>query len=242
MRDYAKELADRVLFVKNILKESGATGIVFGNSGGKDSVLVGIICKKACDRTLGIMMPCSSVRNYSEDISDAKLVSEQFEIESRLIDLGPSLAAAKKAVSEAGELSDMAASNIAPRLRMTALYAVAQSEGRLVAATSNRSELFMGYFTKWGDGAGDFNPIADLTVTEIYEFLEYLKVPKELISKPPSGGLFEGQTDESEMGVTYAEIDNYLLHNIAPAPAKMEIINRFNQRTEHKRTAIKTFR
>ncbi len=83
-------------------------------------------------------------------------------------------------------------------------------KGRIVAGTGNASEAYVGYFTKWGDGAHDFNPIADLTVTEVYEFLEYLHAPRSVIEKAPSAGLFEGQTDEAEMGITYAAIDAYL--------------------------------
>ena len=104
----------------------------------------------------------------------------------------------------------MAGANIAPRRRMLTLYAIAHAEGGMVAGTGNASEAYVGYFTKWGDGAYDLNPIADLTVGEIYEFLEHLGAPRSVIEKAPSAGLFEGQTDESEMGITYAAIDAYL--------------------------------
>ena len=115
------------------------------------------------------------------------------------------------ALEKAGvELNNAAVSNIAPRLRMTALYAVAAAEHRLVAGTGNRSEAFMGYCTKWGDAAADFNPIADLSVTEVFEFLDYLDAPETIRHKAPSAGLFEGQTDEKEMGVSYAAIDRYM--------------------------------
>jgi NAD+ synthase len=101
--------------------------------------------------------------------------------------------------------------NIAPRLRMAVLYSIAQSKNCLVAGTGNKSEATVGYFTKWGDGAYDFNVIADLTVTEIYEFLRYLNAPDQIIEKAPSAGLFDGQTDEGEMGIKYADIDRYIL-------------------------------
>ncbi len=90
------------------------------------------------------------------------------------------------------------------------LYAVAASENRLVAITGDRSEAYVGYFTKWGDGAHDFNPIADLTVTEVYEFLRFLNAPDCILRKPPSAALFDGQTDEGEMGISYAELDAFL--------------------------------
>jgi NAD+ synthase len=124
--------------------------------------------------------------------------------------------------------------NLAPRIRMTTLYAIAASENRLVAGTGNRSECYMGYFTKWGDGACDFNPIADLTVTEIYEFLRELGAPEAILTKAPSAGLFDGQTDEQEMGITYQAIDAFLLDGTVTAADKV-ILDRFNGVSEHKR-------
>lgn len=137
-------------------------------------------------------------------------------------------------------LNQMATSNIAPRLRMLTLYTIGAAEGRLVAGTGNRSEAYMGYFTKWGDGAYDFNPIADLTVTEVYAFLSWLHAPENIIRKAPSAGLFEGQTDEQEMGVTYAAIDRYILTGEANEHDKT-IIDRYHSRSEHKRRPAATY-
>ena len=137
-------------------------------------------------------------------------------------------------LSAIADLSDAAIANIAPRLRMISLYAVAASENRLVAGTGNASEFYMGYFTKWGDGAYDLNPIADLTATEIFEFLRYLKAPEAVITKAPSAGLFEGQTDEEDMGVTYAAIDKYITTGQANEKDKA-IIDRYHARSDHKR-------
>ena len=234
MRDYKLETERRVRFIKGVLETACVNGIVFGNSGGKDSALAGILCKMACDNTVGLIIPCGSKQNYETDKSDAETVAKQFGISSRIVDLSEVKNALAKAVDEATQLTDSASSNISPRLRMTALYAVAASENRLVAGTGNRSEGHMGYFTKWGDGAYDFNPIADLTVTEIYEFLQYLGAPSSIIRKAPSAGLFDGQTDESEMGVTYQSIDNYLLTGTTNDNDKA-IINKFHQLSEHKR-------
>lgn len=240
MRDYKKEFESRVAFVKELLAESGAKGIVYGNSGGKDSALVGIICKAACENTVGIIMPCSSKRNYELDAKDGETVARQFNIETRTIDLTPVKEAMLKQVSAATDISPMADVNIAPRLRMAALYAVAASEGRLVAGTGNRSEAYVGYFTKWGDGAHDFNPIADLTVTEIFEFLRYLDAPACIIDKAPSAGLFDGQTDEQEMGFKYADLDEFLLTGHTNENA-LAIIERMHRGSEHKRKPIRTF-
>ena len=231
MRDYAKELKGRIAFIQARLQEAGAKGIVFGNSGGKDSALVGILCKKACANTTGILMPCQSKRNYEEDMTDGLAVAKQFDIAIMTVDLTQ----AKEAlVQQLGTLAPMAMANVNPRLRMTALYAIAQDRNCLVAGTGNRSERYMGYFTKWGDGACDFNPIGDLTVTEIYEFLRFLGAPASIIEKAPSAGLIEGQTDESEMGVTYAAIDRYLLTGEAE-PGDLRRIQKYHGRSGHKR-------
>ena len=234
MRDYTVETERRVRFISDVLDYACTNGIVYGNSGGKDSALVGILCKMACDNTVGLIMPCGSKQNYESDKSDAEAVAKQFGIATRIVDLSEAKNAVMKSTGEATQLTESAIANISPRLRMTALYTVAASENRLVAGTGNRSEGYMGYFTKWGDGAFDFNPIADLTATEIYEFLHYLGAPDSIISKAPSAGLFDGQTDETEMGVTYKSIDNFLLtgntHNDDEA-----VIERFHKLSEHKR-------
>ena len=240
MRNYKIEFENRVAFIQSVLSESGAKGIVYGNSGGKDSALVGILCKAACDNTVGIILPCTSKRNYDEDTADAKEVAARYNIEIRTVDLTPIKEAELKALDGVATLNAAALANIAPRLRMLTLYAIAAAENRLVAGTGNKSEAYVGYFTKWGDGAHDFNPIADLTVTEIYEFLRYLDAPKCVIEKAPSAALFDGQTDETEMGVTYAELDSYLSGKAIEEEKKM-IIERMHKASEHKRTGISVY-
>lgn len=234
MRDYQKELEDRVSFLRDLLKKTGAKGFVFGNSGGKDSALVGILCKKACDNTVGIIMPCNSKRNYNEDKNDGDELAKKFNIEERILDLTPVFNAELEAFNKIAKTNNSVLINIPPRLRMTSLYAVAASENLLVAGTGNRSERFMGYFTKWGDGAFDVNPISDLTVTEVYEFLRYLDAPKNIINKAPSAGLYEGQTDEKDMGVTYDAIDRYIFGQQVTEQEK-EVIERYHRNSEHKR-------
>ena len=239
MRDYKEETTKRVEFIKSVLADAGATGIVYGNSGGKDCSLVGILCKLACDDTVGIMLPISK-RNFAEDLRDGGEVAEQFGIETRVIELAELKAKTMETLAPTTTLSAMAEANISPRLRMITLYAVAASENRLVAGTGNRSEAHMGYFTKWGDGAHDFNPIADLTVTEVYEFLRYLNAPQSVITKAPSAALFDGQTDEQEMGITYAAIDDYILNGNATAEDKAKI-DGYHARSAHKRRMPLTY-
>lgn len=240
MRNYEEEYTNRVEFIRALAESAGVKGIVYGNSGGKDSALVGILCKAACPDTVGVIMPCASKRNYGIDTDDGMEVATQFGIETRTVDLTPVREAELAALAGVTTLGDMALANIAPRLRMITLYAVAAAEGRLVAGTGNKSEAYMGYFTKWGDGAHDFNPIADLTVTEIYEFLRFLHAPESILKKAPSAGLFEGQTDEQEMGVSYAAIDRFLTTGEATEREK-EIINTYHARSEHKRQPIATY-
>lgn len=240
MRDYTKETEERVAFIRSLLQKSGARGIVFGNSGGKDCALVGILCKKACENTLSVMMPCGSTVNFGKDLEDARALCEAFSIENRMVDLSAAKAEMIASLEKAAELNSQALTNIAPRLRMTTLYAIGAAEGRLVAGTGNRSERFMGYFTKWGDGGHDFNPISDLTVGEVYEFLRYLGAPASIIEKAPSAGLFEGQTDEKEMGVTYEAIDRFVLTGKANDQDR-PIIERYHAASRHKLSPIPTF-
>lgn len=241
-----KCVAERVDWIRKILAESRAKGIVYGNSGGKDCTLVGILCKMATDNVLGVILPCQSSRNYGSDRDDALAVGKQFEIEQTEVDL----TLVKERIEEVlapvfdsknnGEKSiNSALININPRIRMTVLYAIAQSRGYLVAGTGNLCEATMGYFTKWGDGAHDFNPIADLTVPEIYEYLRYLGAPDGVIEKAPSAGLYEGQTDEKEMGISYQTIADYLRGKEVNADDKAKI-ERAKALSAHK-TCIRKF-
>ncbi len=242
MRDYKEEASKRVEFIRTVLKESKADGIIFGNSGGKDCALVGILAKMACDNVLSVMMPCVSKRNYNEDMKDAIEVNEKFGIEYMTVDLTPARELFIDSVEKAaGELTSLSMANVNPRLRMTTLYAIAQTKNMLVAGTGNASERYMGYFTKWGDGGCDFNPISDLTVKEVYEFLAYLGAPEAIMTKAPSAALFEGQTDEQEMGITYKEIDDYLLNGIITEENR-KLVEGAHLRTEHKRQLPKVYK
>jgi len=230
IRDYEKETIKRVAWIRGILDKAGANAIVFGSSGGKDSVLAGILCRMACENTLGVTMPCGSFA----DEEDVQLFARHFDIKHIQIDLTETKSGLAAAIGST--LNKQADINIAPRLRMTTLYALAANRGALVAGTSNRSEIHVGYYTKWGDGGCDFNPIADLTVTEVFEFLKHLGAPEIFYTKPPSAGLFEGQTDEADMGVTYAEIDDYLLNGVKGE--NFDIIERRHNANNHKRMPV----
>lgn len=232
-RDWHLETQKRVSFLRQALADAGATGFVLGNSGGKDSALAAILCKQAAEDTVGVLMPVSG-RNFAEDTRDALALAQQYDIQTRTVSLKAANDLLTQTIGEAAPLTDMARANIAPRLRMLTLYAIAASEGRLVIGTGNRSERYMGYFTKWGDGACDVNPIADLTVAEVYAFLRHLGAPSAILTKAPSAALFDGQTDEAEMGVTYEAIDRYLQTGEASEHDRA-IIERMHRSSHHKR-------
>ena len=178
MRNWEKEKEKRVAFIRDLLATSGAKGVIFGNSGGKDSALVAALCSFATKNVLGVIMPCHSQRNYGEDKEDGLAVAQKYGIETKIVDLTKVRSDLLEAIQPPLQ-SKGALSNIAPRLRMTTLYAIGAERGYLVAGTGNKSERYMGYFTKWGDGACDFNPIADLGATEVFDFLRYLRAPRE---------------------------------------------------------------
>lgn len=245
--DVNKTIAQRVEWIKSILAESGAKGVIYGNSGGKDCTLVGALCKMATDNVLGVIMPCGSSRNYGSDRDDAIDAGNKFGIEQIEVDLTETKGCFMKALGgnlEENHVSDyalkMAGANVNPRLRMSVLYALGQSKGYLVAGTGNLCEITMGYFTKWGDGACDFNPIADLTVPEIYELLSALDAPENIISKAPSAGLYEGQTDEKDMGVTYDAITAYCRGGEVDEDDRKKI-DRAYRSTAHKRRMPRYF-
>ncbi len=230
-----KDIEKRVAFIKQVLKDAHADGIVFGSSGGKDSALVGILSKMATDNVIGVIMPCESKRNYGMDRDDALTLHEKFNIKTLEVDLTPIKETFVSAVKDlVPEQVDMAYMNVNPRLRMTVLYNIAQRKNYLVAGTGNRSEIVMGYFTKWGDGASDFNCISDLTVTEVFEYLRYLDCPEVFLTKAPSAALSEDQTDEKEMGITYREIDDFILNGNVSDEARA-IIERRYETSAHKR-------
>ena len=145
MRDYKLETEKRVAFIKEKMAEAHASGLIFGNSGGKDSALAGILCKMATDNVLAVAMPCHSKRNYGEDMDDAVALAKAFDIPMITVDLTETRTVLTESIGV--ELSPAGLSNIAPRLRMTTLYAIGQTSNALVVGTGNRSVRYMGYFT-----------------------------------------------------------------------------------------------
>ena len=187
-----KEAENAIKRIKEYVEKIGAKGVVVGNSGGKDSATVIAMATKALgkERIVTVAMPCNSI---ASDLEDAKLVAQKFEVPFVEVDLSNTYNELENSINNI-KLNKEAKINIKPRLRMTTLYAIAQSLGYLVIGTGNLCERMVGYTTKWGDSASDFNPIANFTVEEVLAIGEYLGVPDKIIHKAPNDGL-GGQTD-----------------------------------------------
>jgi NAD+ synthase len=229
---------DRIArWLSGYLSESGLKGFVFGLSGGVDSATVGALAVQAvgADNTLGVLMPCHSV---AEDERLARLVAEEFDIPTVRVDLTPPFDSLMQSLPVSG--NPLAGANAKPRLRMAVLYYLAQANSYLVLGSGNKTELAVGYFTKFGDGACDLLPLGDLYKTQVWELAAKLRVPQEVIDRPPSAGLWQGQTDEGEMGITYRELD-LVLEAIADGatsevdPADLDKVKEMIARSEHKR-------
>ncbi len=187
------------------VREAKAEGIVVGLSGGVDSSLTAVLAKKALgDKVLGLLMPCHS---NPTDLEHAKLVAAKFDIETEYVDLSPVFDSLMASLPPG---TDIAVANLKPRLRMATLYYFANGRNYLVAGTGNKSEIKVGYFTKYGDGGADILPLGDLLKTQVRELARQVGIPEEIITKPPSAGLWAGQTDEGEMGITYEELDSII--------------------------------
>lgn len=228
------------------LASSGSSGFAVGLSGGLDSAVVVRLCQIAApDRVAAVVMPCGG---DTADEPDALLVARHFGLTVKRVDLTPAfdrmvadLAAAipdatPRPAAALPDRTRLARANLKARLRMAALYAVANSLGYLVAGTSNRSERVIGYFTKYGDGASDLLPIGGLLKGEVRTLARELDVPAAIIDKVPTAGLWPGQTDEGEMGFTYADLERYVLSGPGTvAPALAMRIERLMRASDHKR-------
>ncbi len=232
-----KEAENAIKWIKEYVEKIGAKGVVVGNSGGKDSATVIAMATKALgkERIVTVAMPCNSI---ASDLEDAKLVAQKFEVPFVEVDLSNTYNELENSINNI-KLNKEAKINIKPRLRMTTLYAIAQSLGYLVIGTGNLCERMVGYTTKWGDSASDFNPIANFTVEEVLAIGEYLGVPDKIIHKAPNDGL-GGQTDEEKMGVTYKQIAEYIETGKTDSEAMKNIEIR-NKSSKHKRKQVPVY-
>ena len=247
-----QEVQRLVTWLEARVTEADARGFVVGLSGGIDSAVAARLCQLARPRaTVGVLMPCHS---DPRDESDARLVAEQFQLPAIRVDLAPTYDRLMQDARQAlGPLLERAheqhppddlraklpVANLKPRLRMTTLYFVANSLNYLVVGTGNRSELTIGYFTKYGDGGVDVLPLGHLVKRQVRALARELGVPASVIEKAPSAGLWPGQTDEGEMGFTYEDLDRYLTdgpQSVAPAVAMR--IERLARASDHKRAPV----
>ena len=208
-----EQLASKlVLWIGEQVLAAECKGVVAGMSGGLDSSVLAVLCHRAFHQNmLGVLMPCYSSQ---EDEEHALAVASQFSIPTKVVVLAPVFDALLNALPSDGVepgVSRLAKANLKVRLRMLTLYYFANQFKYIVAGASNRSELAVGYFTKYGDGGVDILPLGNLVKGQVRELANFLGIPQPIINKPPSAGLWQGQTDEGELGLSYEELDRYLV-------------------------------
>lgn len=196
-------------FISHQVEASGRAGVVLGMSGGVDSALVAKLCADALgpERVLALSLPEGA---GGKDETDARAYAKELGIDFRAIDIAP-FVERFESVLKPKRSDRVARGNLRARTRMVVGYFVANSEDRLVVGTGNKSEILTGYFTKFGDGGADFLPIGDLYKTQVRAMARHLGVPKKIVDKVPTAGLWPGQTDEGELGLSYGELDRILL-------------------------------
>ncbi len=196
-------------FIKDSVARARAKGVVIGLSGGIDSAVVTKLCADALgpENVLNVFMP--SRVTPPEDYKTTLELSNMWGTEYRVVDIQPAVDALVAVLLSDAE-TPLERGNISARCRMTVLYNMAKKRQYLVVGTSNQSEIMMGYFTKFGDGACDVTPLANMYKTEVRQVAALIGVPEDIIAKPPSAGLWEGQTDEKDMGITYRDLDAIL--------------------------------
>ena len=237
-----KEVENIINFIRKYYKENNLGGAIIGISGGKDSAVVAALMVKAIGRenVIGVTLPCHS---NSDDKNDANLISNYYGFEMVNFDITNTFDIFKKELNNIGEFSDDELKNsdinIKPRLRMTtlyylaALYSAVRRKSYLVVGTSNKCELFVGYFTKGGDSVHDISLISDFTVEEVIRIGEYLKVPEKVLYKIPSDGL-SGLTDEDRLGVKYSDIALYMENSEEVDKVVGEKIKKLHDSSRHK--------
>lgn len=240
-RKVYEKIDEIIIWLRKQVNDSGSKGLVVGISGGIDSAVVACLIKKAFpNNSLGVIVP---IKSDAKDVEDGILSAKACNIEYLEVDLEQEHSDIMKKITE--QLSSknlfnnstirITDANLKARLRMSTLYAIANSLNYLVVGTDNAAELYTGYFTKYGDGGVDLQPIAALKKYEVYEWAKVLGVPEEVIKKKPSAGLWKGQTDEQEMGTTYEKIDLYLDGEFVPEK-DLKIIKKMHINSAHKRT------
>lgn len=227
-----KKTKDEIVqWIRNYFRDNGpGRSAVIGISGGKDSTIAAALCVEALGKesVVGVLMP----NGIQSDIQDSYKVVESLGINYHVVNIGDTVFALTDQLESIIHVSEQTRVNMPARIRMTTLYAIAQSlpNGGRVVNTCNRSEDFVGYSTKFGDSAGDFSPLANLMVHEVIQIGHELPIPVELVDKTPSDGLC-GKTDEDNLGFTYAQLDDYIAHGtcgIMSIDNKIEVLHKQN--------------
>lgn len=230
-KDYTPVRKIIVDFIRDYVAKAGVKGVVLGLSGGIDSSLVATLACEAIgpDKVLGIILPVDANRD-ARNIDDAKLLAEHLDMKYEIFELKEAVAA-----YDSLNLDKVARGNLAARLRMVTWYARANQENRLVLGTGNKTELMIGYFTKYGDGGTDVLPIGELYKANVWDLARFVGVPEKLIQKAPSAGLWEGQTDEGEIGISYPDLDSILFLHLEKGMNVEEIVDRGIERSKIER-------
>lgn len=249
--DVDEEIARRVAFLKEYVKKAGASGLLIAVSGGVDSAVTTGLCKRATDEltqetgkeyiTLGVFQPYGR----QEDIEHSYAVAEAFnlthKVETNIADAVDEIALetehAFKTLGIHRHISRGGKGNVKARTRMVIQYALAFDLNLLVVGTDHASEALTGFYTKWGDGAVDITPLSSLNKRQVRQLARRLGVPAVVVDKAPTAGLWEGQTDEGELGVSYEANSDYL-EGKEIDPKAREILEKHYLRTEHKRQPI----
>jgi NAD+ synthase len=230
MSDFDPEETARkiIYFIRSYIEQSGAKGAVIGLSGGIDSAVTTYLTVKALgkENVLCIIMPEKSL-TPAADVLDATEIADILQIQYSVVEISNILDSFFFSIPEVVETDKIAAGNLKARIRMCILYYYANIMNRIVVGTGNRTELLLGYFTKYGDGGVDIEPLANLFKGQVKKLSEYMDVPRHIIDKAPSAGLWSDQTDEAELGLTYEQIDNVLLSLLDECKPVEYVVNRF---------------
>jgi len=240
---YAEKIAAWIL---ERVEQAHVKGVVLGMSGGIDCCVVARLCQLGEVDIHLILMPYGDDMKNSKSNDHARQFIEKFNFTSQIFDIKPAVDALMIPVDTLHDRTNegnlvLSRSNLRPRVRMTYLYQFAQQNNRLVIGTGNLAERTVGYFTKWGDGACDLNPLAMLTKQEVRTLAQYLEIPSCIVNKKPSAGLWEGQTDENELGMTYQQIDDYIINGTSGNPEIDLKIGEKAAKSAHKLTPIPIF-
>lgn len=230
MKDIAKLTENCIQWIKDWFEENGPTcNAIIGISGGKDSTVVAKLCVEAlgADRVIGVAMP-----DEGQSLNDADKICEYLGIKFIVAPIN----GITSAVTQYSKHTTQAFQNVPPRARMIMIYAISQTNNGRVIGTTNLSEFYVGYFTRYGDGGTDVEPIGNLTVTEVLEIGDYLGLPYEWVHKTPDDGLPHSSPDEEKLGFTYKELDEYIRNGVEPENTKLDKIIQMHTKNLFKET------